>query len=88
MRISKTNKYQLTEAILQLQNVTNLYTNTTVTNFTRPIFDVFYKSKDCIAALNHIRCTVPEYATPEGYGVYAKGRCECLGKCEDALGMP
>ena len=65
MQISKTNKYQLTEAILQLQNVTNLYTNTTVTHFTRPIFNVFHKSKDCIAALNHIRCTVPSMLPPK-----------------------
>ena len=63
--MSKTNKYQLTENILQLQNVTKLNTNTTITNFTRPAFNVFDKGKDCIAAPNHIRCTVPKYATPE-----------------------
>ena len=63
--MSETNKYQLTENILQLQNVTKLYTNTTITNFTRPVFNVFDEVKDCIAALNHIRCTVPKYATPE-----------------------
>ena len=63
--MSKTNKFQLIENILQLQNVAKLFTNTTIANFTRPVFNVFDKSKDCIAALNHIRCTVPKYATPE-----------------------
>ena len=63
--MSKTNKYQLTENTLQLQSVAKLYTNTTITNFTRPVFNVFDKGKDCIAALNHIRCTVPKYTTPE-----------------------
>ena len=61
--MSKTNKYQLTENILQLQIVTKLYTNVAMANFTRPVFHVFDKSKDCIAALNHIRCTIPKYAT-------------------------
>ena len=57
--------FLLTENILQLQNFTKLYTNTTITNFTTPVFNVFDESKDFIAALNHIRCTVPRYATPE-----------------------
>ena len=61
--VSKTNKYQPTGNILQLQNFAKLYTNTTIANFSRSVFNVFDKSRDCIAALNHIRCTVPKYTT-------------------------
>ena len=60
--MSTTNKYQLTENILHLHNVTQLFTNIT----TSPDqFLMFLIKVDCIAALNHIRCTVPKYATPE-----------------------
>ena len=77
--MSKTNKCQLTKNMLQLQNVTKLYTNTTSTKFTTPVFNVLDKGKDCIDALNHIRCTIPKYASPEGYRVCAKGGFQCLG---------
>ena len=70
--MSKTNKYQLTENILQLQNVTKLYTNTAIINFSTPVFNDFDKGKDCVAALNHIRCAVPKYATLEWYRVCTK----------------
>ena len=83
--MSKTNKYQLAENKLQLQNATKLYTNATITNFTRPVLNVFDKSKGCIAAPNHTRCTVPKNANPEGYRVCATGRCQCLGYCENVF---
>ena len=57
--MSTTNKYQLTENIFQLQNVTELYANTTVKSFTRPAFNVFDKGMECIAALSHIRYCTP-----------------------------
>ena len=50
--MNKTNLYQLTENILQLHNVTKLYTNTTTANLTRPVFNVFDKGKDSTATHN------------------------------------
>ena len=81
----KTNKYQLTENILQLHNVTILYTNTIIANFTRPVFNVFDKSKDCIAALNHIRCTFPNYATSEYIEFVPKDVVNALGSVRMSL---
>ena len=57
--MSKTIKYQLTDKTLQLQNFRKLYTNTTITNFTRPVFNVFDKGKDCIAALIKVKPVKP-----------------------------
>ena len=70
--------------MLQLLNVTKLYTNTATANF-RPVVNVFDNSKDFIAALNHIRCTVPKYATPAGYQVCAEGRFQRIWKCENVF---
>ena len=63
--ISKTNKYQLTEKSYSCTMLQSYVQNITIANFTRPVFNAFDKGKGCIAAPNHIRCTVPKYATPE-----------------------
>ena len=51
MLISKANINQLTENILQLQNVTELCTNTAISNFTIPFFNVFDKLKTVLLLL-------------------------------------
>ena len=84
--MSKTNIYQPTEKImLQLNNVANLYINATIANFTRPISNVFDKSKDYIAALNQIKCTVPKYATPNDIEFVPKDVVHVLGSVRISL---
>ena len=50
-----------------------------IANFTRPVFNVFDKSKYCIAALNHIRYTVPKHAAPECIEFVPKDAVNALG---------
>ena len=63
---SKTNIYQLTENLLKIirklcyNSIMFLYTNTMIVDCARPVFNVFDKTRGCIATSNHIRCTVPK----------------------------
>ena len=61
----KTNKCQTAEIYLKFYKATISDTNITIADFVRQIFDVFDKDEDCIAARNHIRCTVPKHTGPE-----------------------